>query len=74
MSNQTITPAAPVVVPEHLKLYATSFPLAAPADAHWTDAVIKQGHVDYCALKGHASWVEDGVDRGRCPRCGEVTR
>ena len=53
--------------------YAASFPLTAPADAHWTDTVVKQGHVDYCAAHGHATWTDDGVDMGRCPRCGAVT-
>lgn len=53
--------------------YAASFPLTAPADAHWTDTVVTQGHADYCAAHGHATWTDDGVDMGRCPRCGTVT-
>lgn len=53
--------------------YAKSFPLAQPADAHWTDTVITQGHVDYCKEHGHAKYIIDGVDQGRCPRCGELT-
>lgn len=52
--------------------YAKSFPLAQPADAHWTDTVVTQGHADYCAAHGHATWVEDGVTRDRCPRCGDI--
>lgn len=52
--------------------YARSFPLAAPADAHWTDTVVTQGHVDYCAEHGHATFTNDGVISPRCPRCGEL--
>lgn len=75
MSNQTIGPVpTTAIVPEALKPYAMSFPVAAPASAHWADRAVKQGNADYCAIKGHASWVEDGVDKGICPRCGEVTR
>jgi hypothetical protein len=32
-----------------------------------------QGHADYCAAHGHGKNVVDGVERGWCPRCGEVT-
>jgi hypothetical protein len=53
--------------------FANSFPVAAPADAHWTDTVVQQGHVDYCATNGHAEWVIDGEIQPRCPRCGAVT-
>lgn len=56
-----------------LSAYAASFPVAAPADAHWTDRTVKQGHADYCAAYGHAEWIVDGVDQHRCPRCGTVT-
>lgn len=56
-----------------LSIYAASFPVAAPADAHWTDRTVKQGHADYCAAHGHAEWIVDGVDQHRCPRCGTVT-
>jgi hypothetical protein len=49
------------------------FPAAAPEDAHWTDRTVKQGHADYCAQWGHATWTVDGADMGRCPRCGDST-
>lgn len=32
-----------------------------------------QGHADYCAAHGHGKNIVDGVERGWCPRCGEVT-
>lgn len=54
-----------------LSAYARSFPAAAPADAHWTERTVKQGHADYCAAYGHASWTEDGHTVPWCPRCGE---
>lgn len=48
-------------------IYAISFPVT-------TGDVVKQGHADYCRDNGHATWEEDGVDKGVCPRCGTVTR
>lgn len=52
-------------------IYGRTFPAAAPADAHWTDSVVTQGHADYCRLYGHATWTIDGVTQPRCPRCGD---
>lgn len=51
--------------------FANSFPLAAPADAHWTDTVVTQGHADYCAAHGHADFAIDGRGQSYCPRCGD---
>lgn len=34
--------------------------------------VVTQGHADYCSDHGHATHTVDGVDTGRCPRCGEL--
>lgn len=53
-----------------LSAYARSFPASAPASAHWTERTVTQGHADYCAQYGHATWTEDGVTIPRCPRCG----
>ncbi len=53
-------------------LYRNSFPLAQPEDAHWTDRVVTQGHADYCAEYGHATWTQDGITRTFCPRCGDA--
>lgn len=59
---------------DHSIFYATSFPVSArDTDAHWTDTIVTQGHVDYCAAHGHASWEHDGVVVPRCPRCGVST-
>lgn len=55
-----------------LSPYAKSFPLAQPDDAHWTDTVVTQGHVEYCAAHGHATNVVSGVLQPLCPRCGEA--
>lgn len=52
--------------------YATSFPAASDSD-YWGDRLVTQGHADYCADHGHATWTRDGVDVGRCPRCGDTT-
>lgn len=35
--------------------------------------VITQGHADYCATNGHATYLKEGVKMGFCPRCGAVT-
>jgi hypothetical protein len=35
--------------------------------------IVCQGHADYCAEHGHAKHTVDGVDTGRCPRCGVRT-
>lgn len=51
-----------------LRSYKDSFPLAEPDDAHWTDRVIKEGHVGACKIWGH----EDRM--GICKRCGEVKK
>ena len=32
--------------------------------------VVTQGHANYCASQGHASWIANGVDTGFCSRCG----
>lgn len=53
--------------------FAASFPAVSTSD-HWTDRVIKQGHVDYCAENGHATHTIDGIEQERCPRCGVVKR
>lgn len=58
--------------PEKYGPYATSFPVAAPESAHWTDTVVTQGHADYCAAYGHATWTADGVVSQRCARCGDT--
>ena len=34
---------------------------------------VTQGHADYCARRGHATHVEDGVLSPFCPRCGANT-
>lgn len=46
--------------------YAKSFPAM-------TGDVVTEGHANHCARNGHATWTADGVDKGVCPRCGEVT-
>lgn len=56
----------------NLTPFRNTFPAAAPADAHWTDTVITEGHVAACCQFGHADWTVDGVVLPRCPRCGEV--
>lgn len=33
---------------------------------------VTQGHANYCAEHGHATWMDGGKDKGLCPRCGEV--
>lgn len=61
---------------EHVEIanpFRASFPAAAPESAPWTDRVVTEGHAAACREFGHASWKVDGVDVGRCPRCGEVT-
>lgn len=57
---------------ERLKRFRMEFPAASTSD-DYLDRMILQGHADACAEFGHASWVVDGKDVGRCPRCGEVT-
>lgn len=34
---------------------------------------VLQGHADACKEFGHATWTQDGNDKGICPRCGDVT-
>lgn len=43
-----------------------------PDHAAANGTVVTQRHADYCAAHGHATWVEDGVDKGLCPRCSAV--
>ena len=55
-------------------IFGRTFPAVANANAtdyHWTDSVITQGHHDYCILYGHATYIIDGVQQVRCPRCGD---
>ena len=47
--------------------HGTQRPLLADADAHWTDHVVTQGNVDYCAAYGHC----DDIVGEACARCGE---
>ncbi|WP_460802278.1 hypothetical protein [Microbacterium sp. GXF6406] len=43
-------------------------------DAHWTDTVVSQGHADYCATYGHATFAvaSTGKLSERCGRCSEL--
>lgn len=68
----TPTLSAAQRTPDKYGPYAMSFPVAAPADAHWTDSVVTQGHADYCAAWGHATFTNDGRVDARCPRCGDA--
>lgn len=52
--------------------YATSFPAASMSD-DYLDRVVTQGHADYCAERGHATYTKDDVVQDFCPRCGAVT-
>ena len=52
---------------DDLKWFRTNFPVPR---GEW----VLQGHADACELWGHATWIVDDVDKGICPRCGEVTR
>lgn len=47
-------------------MFAQSFPVP-------NGLAVTEGHARYCAQHGHATWQEDGADKGICPRCGEVT-
>lgn len=51
--------------------FATSFPVAAPADAPWFERVVTEGHAAYCREHGHATYTVDGVVQDYCPRCGD---
>ncbi len=31
---------------------------------------VTQGHADYCATNGHATYIKDDVESQFCPRCG----
>ena len=53
---------APAAIRNH---YGTEFPAI-------TGGIVCQGHTDYCSEHGHATHTVDGVDTGRCPRCGEL--
>lgn len=46
-------------------MYAMDYPVA-------TGGTVTQGHADYCATHGHATWTADGVTHPLCPRCGEA--
>lgn len=35
--------------------------------------VVTERHARICRERGHATHTVDGVDRGSCPRCGDVT-
>jgi len=35
---------------------------------------VRQGHADYCAEYGHATYTVDGVVMSWCPRCGETRK
>lgn len=35
---------------------------------------VQQGHADYCAEYGHATYTVDGVVMSWCPRCGETRK
>lgn len=55
-----------------LEIFRREYPAISTSE-HWGDRVVQQGHADACARWGHAFHKIDGVDQGRCPRCGEVT-
>lgn len=46
--------------------FAMSYPLL------HEDGVVMNGHVEYCAVEGHATRHIDGVLQDRCPRCGNM--
>lgn len=64
-------PIAEEAASETPSFYATSFPLAAAEDAHWTERVVTEGHANYCREHGHATRTVNGVVSPNCPRCGD---
>jgi hypothetical protein len=68
LAGWTPVPVAPEVTEdERRRLYGMTMPASA-------GETVCQGHADYCAVNGHATWTVDGEDQGTCPRCGEVTK
>jgi hypothetical protein len=57
---------APMTGAERRRLYGMTMPAS-------VGEPVCQGHADWCAEYGHATWTVDGVEQGTCPRCGEVT-
>lgn len=51
--------------PDSLRRFGIEHPAA-------SGLVVQQGHADYCAAYGHATWTENGVVQPRCSRCGEL--
>lgn len=47
--------------------WAMSYPLAPGGDGN-----VMQGHADYCAAWGHATYTNRGMVAGFCPRCGDL--
>lgn len=35
--------------------------------------VVTEGHARICRERGHATHTVNGVESGRCPRCGEIS-
>lgn len=47
-------------------MYAHSYPAL-------TGETVTQGHANYCAAHGHATYTQDGIVAPYCPRCGVNT-
>lgn len=50
---------------ERRRLYGMTMPAS-------RGETVCQGHADWCAEHGHATWTVDGEVQGTCPRCGEL--
>lgn len=53
---------------ERYSHWAMSYPLIPGGDGN-----VMQGHADYCAEWGHATYTDNGIVASWCPRCGNWT-